>query len=95
MDNAIEHATPYQVTAEELVKDLDTLLETVRGIACRLEFIGTGLALDNPNIKGASLALVDTEMKVLDLVEDLERMAASASELAGATAETDGGDVRS
>ncbi|WP_428565467.1 MAG: hypothetical protein ACP59X_04415 [Solidesulfovibrio sp. DCME] len=69
------------------------MLRDIRAIASRLEFIGSGLEIEDPNPRGAALAVVDTEMKVLDLVEDLERMTASARDLAGTKAEACGGEV--
>ncbi len=93
MGNAIGTVTPCRATAAQLVEDLGSMLDAVRGIASRLEFIGGGLATDDPNPLGATLALRDTEMVVLDLVKRVERMTQCARELAGVPTETAGGEL--
>lgn len=90
MGNVTETVTPCQATAAQLVEDLGSMLDAIRGIASRLEFIGGGLATDDPNPLGAALALGDTEMAVHDLVKRVERMTQGARELAGMP----GGEVR-
>lgn len=93
MDNTTEAVTPCQAKAAQLVEDLGVMLDAVRSIARRLDFIGGGLGIEDPNPKGAALALGDTEMAVYDLVGRVERMTQCARELAGFTVETDAGEV--
>ncbi len=69
------------------------LLAKVNGIASRLEFIEGGLGIEDPNPRGAALALEDTEMAALDLVERVERMTQCARELAGMPTETNDSEV--
>ena len=92
---ATEIIAPCQATAANLVEDLGFMLDALRGIASRLEFIEGGLEIEDPNPRGAALALEAAEVAVLDLVGKVEEMSQGARKLAGVPTETAGGEVRS
>lgn len=90
---ATEIIATCQATAANFVEDLGFMLDALRGIASRLEFIEGGLEIEDPNPRGAALALEAAEVAVLDLVDRVERMTQSARELAGMPTETNDREV--
>jgi len=94
MNSAVtETVIPCQTTATQLVEDLGFMLDALHGIASRLEFIEGGLEIEDPNPRGAALALEAAEVAVLDLAGKVEEMSQGARKLAGVPTEMAGGEV--